>query len=284
MDSVASEGGDVESGRLAVSDPRLASFCKEADAIHKVLDWSRQTVVEVHHVFAAADLSTAPEHLSAADGKLTEVDERLAAMRARLQRIAGESKDFKRDNPYSTAVLRVRVVQYRQMCTRFVDVTKELESLRGRQRDALAQSVRRDLMRANPGVTAGEADEAMASGDTGLESAMLHEGDATAELRIQLQGVKERNADIGKLTKNMAELNTMFIDMGILVDSQQTLLNDIEYQEEEVIAQTKEAAEDLATAQIYQKAKNKKRNWCIAIVILFLLIAGIIAAKIAGAF
>lgn len=274
LDSAVDDGGgDIEGGLDEESERLMTRFNREGDAIRNVLDWSRETVGEVDRSFAVGQPSASPERLAEAGAKLDQVEEKLAAVRRRLKRIAGENKDFKRDHAGRTAVVRTRVVQYKQMGERFIDVTKGLEAVRGKHREALERSVRQDVMRANPAMTARDADDAMAAGDRGLEQAMVQDRADTAELRYQVQDVKNRNAEIGKLTRNMAELNAMFVDMGILVDGQQELLNNIEYNVEEVKETTQKATEELKTARAYQKSKKKKKCICCVVIILICIAA-----------
>jgi t-SNARE complex subunit (syntaxin) len=275
VDSVVSNAGadDVEGGLDPESERLMTRFNKEADAIRNVLEWSRGTVADVDRSFAVGQSSASPDRLAEAGAKLDQVEDKLAAVRKRLKRIAGENKDFKRDHGNRTAVVRTRIIQYKQMGQRFIDVTKELERVRGKHRDALSRSVQQDVMRANPGMTPREADDAMAAGDRGLDSVMYADRADTTELRYQVEDIKNRNAEIHKLTRNMAELNTMFVDMSILVEGQQELLNNIEYNVEEVQETTKAAAEELVGARKYQKAKNRKKCWCMIICLLIVVAA-----------
>lgn len=274
VDSVVSDGGgDIEGGLDPESERLMTRFNKEADAIRNVLDWSRDTVTEIDGSFDIGHPSASPERLAEAVVKLDQVEDKLSAVRKRLKRIAGENKDFKRNHSDRTAVTRTRVVQYKQMGERFINITKDLERVRGKHRDAMSRSVRQDIMHANPGMSARDADDAMAAGDQGLESVMHADRAETAERRYQVEDIKNRNAEIHKLTKNMTELHTMFVDMSILVEGQQELLNNIEYNVEEVKGTTQKATEELVLARRHQKAKNKKKCWCVAICILVVVAA-----------
>lgn len=275
QDDAADDDGDVEAGLDAESERLMARFNKEADAIRNVLDWSRASVDDVARSFAAARPSTTPARLADAAAKLDLVEDKLAAVRRRLKRIAGENRDFRRDHARRTAATRARVVQYKHMGDRFLAVTKDLEAVRGRHRDALARSVRADVMAANPALTERDADAAMAAGGTRLESAMVPDRADTADLRYQVEDVKNRNAEIAKLGKNMADLNAMFVDMGILVDGQQELLNNIEYNVEEVKDTTQKATEELVLARKHQKSKKKKKCVCMIVCILICIAAAL---------
>lgn len=269
-----STGDDVEGGLDAEGERLMAKFSKEGDAIQNVLSWSETSVADVDRSFDAAGArGLRAERLAELGARLDTVEDKLAAVRKRLKRIAAENKEFKREHAGRTAVVRTRVVQYRQMGGRFIEVVKALEAVRGRHRAALESGVKADIMAANPAVSEGEAARAIAGGDRGVEDAVYAGRGATPEMRYQVQDIQSRNAEISKLAKNMAELNTMFVDMSILVDGQQELLNNIEYDVQEVKEKTEEAAEELVVARKHQKSRNKKKCWCTIICILILVAA-----------
>lgn len=272
VDSVVSDGGDVEDGLDAEGERLMSKFSKEADAIQNVLSWAETGVTDVNRSFdAAATRELGAERLGELGARLDQIEVKLSAVRTRLKRIAGENKQFKKDHAHRTAVVRARVVQYRQMGTRFIDVVKELEAVRGRHRQALERGVKRDIMAANPAATEGEAGRAIAEGDRAVERLMYADRGDSAQLRYQVEDVRARNSEIQKLAQNMAELNTMFVDMSILVDGQQELLNNIEYQVQEVKEKTEAAGEELVMARKHQKSRNKKKCWCMIISILILV-------------
>lgn len=64
--------------------------------------------------------------------------------------------------------------------------------------------------------------------------------------------------------------------MSILVESQQTLINDIEYNVQEVKADVKSAGEELVQARAHQKSKNKKKM-CVILLILIIIAIIVIA-------
>lgn len=258
-DESGEEETDVEAGLDPESERLMERFNKEADAIRNVLSWARGAVGEASRALDSG------RNLSEAGAKLDQVEGKLGAVRKRLKRIAGENKEFKRDHASRTGVMRTRVVQYKQMGEKFIKVAKDLEEARGAQAEALEEGVRKDVMAANPGMTVREADKAVQGGDRGLESAMAQSGGNTAELRYQLEDMKNRNAEIAGVQRNMQELNAMFVDMSILVEGQQELINNVEYNVEEVKVETKAAAEELVMARKHQKSRNKKKCWCMII-------------------
>lgn len=276
MDSGISEANDdVEVGLDPVSERLMDRFNKETAAIKNVLDWAHASIQEVNASFQVGAPSANPETLSMAGTRLDAVEEKLSAVRKRLKRIANENKDFKRDHANRTAAIRARVNQYKQLGQEFIDVTKELEDVRRKHRDALTRSVKADVMRANPAITEGQVDEAMANGDRGLDSVLVNSA-GNAELRNQVADIRARNAEIQKLTKGLVELQNIFTDMSILVDGQQELINNIEYNVEEVHTTTKAGVGELEIARRHQKSKTKKKFIC-CIVLILIAIAGALA-------
>jgi syntaxin 1B/2/3 len=255
----------------------MEKFAKETDAIRNVLDWAHRNLADTDASFAVGTPSASPENLSAAGARLAAVEDKLSAVRKRMRRIAGENKEFKRDHGNRTAALRSRVVQYKQLGERFIDETRTLEAVRIKHRDALARSLKSDVMAIAPGTSEAQIDAALdGNTDRGVDSVMQYAVSADEEqLRYHVQDIRERNAEIHKLTVSMQELNAMFTDMSILVDNQQDLLNTIEYNVLEVKGDTEKAVEELVIARKHQKAKNKKKIWCVIIIILIVIAAAV---------
>lgn len=240
MASEGSGSGNCESYAVVETDQRMLRFLREVGAIRNVVDWSSQTIAEVSRMFGIADLSAAPEHLSMADGKLSEVEERLTAMWPRLMRMAGENEDLKRGHGSSFAMLPTRVLQLRQICASFAEATKDLKGARRMQREALERSMRRDIVCAKRGLSAEDADEALASGDgdAELESTIFREGLICVEPELNVENAKERSAEIQKLAEDTTELEKMLSQVERLLESQQVLLDNIESHEDEVASDT----------------------------------------------
>jgi t-SNARE complex subunit (syntaxin) len=277
MDDIEAGHADPESERL------MERFNREAVAIQNVLRWSANALKDLKARFADRSATSSPAALRAAGEELDAVEQKHAAVRARLRRIAAENKEFKREHGHRTAVVRTRVVQYKQMGERFIDITRDLEALRLKHREALSRSVKDDVKRANPNVTDAQVDAAMASGDGGLESVLAtSQANSTADLRYQVADIKSRNAEIQKLTQSLAELQTMFTDMSILVEGQQELINNVEYNVQETKVATKGVVEELETARKYQKKRNKKKICICTIVAVILIVIALIVVLSVG--
>ncbi|CAI5758875.1 unnamed protein product [Candida verbasci] len=99
------------------------------------------------------------------------------------------------------------------------------------------------------------------------------------ELQYQLLLTEERNREIEQVTEGIQEINTIFKDLGQLVNQQGEQLNTIEDNILQLHGNTKQADRELHKANEYQKKKGK---WsCILLVALsiFLLIIILIAVS-----
>lgn len=263
--SNASATSDLEAGLDDESERLLHSFNREADAIDKVLVWASDKIANVRDSgrddFAAAARTT----------ELEAVESKVHAVRRRLKAMADGNKKFARENSNRPATVRTRIVRYTKLGKDFIAVTEALAGAREEHRVHLAAGVKRAVMNANPRASEREVEHALGSGTQHqLDAVLVDARSSTAQ--HQLEDIRERNKEIQKLVRSVAELNQIFQDMSILVETQQDLVNNIEYTVQEVKADVKQANEELIQARAHQKSRNKKKMWCIILSVAILLI------------
>lgn len=257
---------DIETGLIADQDAVLAKFNREAEAIDKVYAWADKSIRAVN------DSLSDPESLPTIGEKLDVIEKKLDAVRKRLKRIAGENKEFAAQKSGVPSSLRIRVSRYTKLGKDFMAVTSQLESSREAHKKVATKRMKHDILRANPNASEAHVDRALENG-TGIDTFLQTDN---SNLRYQVEDLQSRNRDIQKLSKNIVDLHQMFTDMSILVEGQQELINDIEYNVKEVKADTKKAAEELVVARKHQKSARKKKA-CICILVIVIII-GIAAA------
>lgn len=261
--------GDVETGLDAEENRELEKFRRECEAINKAIKWCEKKVqgVEASQVRGGSVVEE--------DGAVEEVESKINAVRKRLKRIAEENKEFKSENAGRVGMVRVRVVQHTRLAKAFMEVVGELERVKEVRRGGL----KRGLVGRVRGVVGegavGEAEVERAIDEGRVE--MLVEERGGVEARYQLEDVRSRNREIKKVGKKMEELHQMFVDMSIIVDGQQDLLNQIEYNVQEAAPAVKNAAGQLEIAREHQKKKRKKIICLIiTLIVLILVIVGIV--------
>lgn len=269
--SSADNHNDIEAGLDPEANQVLSAFNREADAIDNVYDWARKALTKISNTL---DTDNSPAATKSVGDQLDTVENKLNAVRKRLKRIAGENKTIAQSGTSATSSLRMRIARYTKLGKDFMNITSDIETLRGRHKSLLAADVKRDILATNPDVTERQVDRAIESGAP-LETVMDVDNSA---MRHQIEDLRARNQDIQKLSKSIVELHQMFTDMSILVEGQQELINDIEYNVKQVKQSAKKGAEELVEARRHQKSARKKKM-CITILVI-IIIVGVAAAII----
>lgn len=258
---------DIESGRDPDADAALAKFNREADAIDKVYVWANKSIQTINSSMSD------PDALPSVSAQLDTIDTKLDAVRKRLKRIATENKELAASQTAPPATMRIRVSRYTKLGNDFMAIVSSMEKARETHKSLAANALKRDIMRANPMASENQVQHAMDDPDQ-LDAVMQTDNPV---LRHQYEDLRSRNRDIQNLSKNIVELHQMFTDMSILVEGQQELINDIEYNVKEVKADTRKAADELVVALQHQRSARKKKI-CICVIITGIIIA--IAAAI----
>lgn len=246
-------GRDLESGLGERETRALAHFQEECGRISAVIQWANE------RLGTGADLG--------------EMERKVEAVRARLKRIAEENKRFRKEHPEHPAVVRTRIVQHTQLARAFMDLVGKLEQAKETHRATVRRELRNDVRRIAPHLGDAEAEQAI---DQGRVEQVLVQRERGVT-RHQLDSIRARNAQFTQLEKSVTALHQMFTDMSIIVDGQQDLLNDAEYNVEQALPRIRNAAGELEIARTHQKRRRKKVICLIVLlIILVLVIVGII--------
>lgn len=249
---------------------RVCPAPTQIDAMDKAVVWvaDRTTSVDNGEVAAPA----VPDLLNTCKDKL-------AAVRRRLDRVAKENRAFAAANPNATGESKLRVNTHTGLVQRFITTAGALQSTSSTHAATASTSVTSSLRALAPGAAEADVQAALGPGRGADEAVdrLVSTADAArrVELRGQVEDLRARNADIGKLAGSLAELHAMFVDMGLLVNQQTELLNSIEANVEKTKVETVKANEELVSARAYQKKKRKKIV-CVVILVLAILAAVLI--------
>lgn len=259
---------DIEAGLREEQDAVLAKFTPEADAIEKVYAWANETFPVVDSMLDD------PAALPTASQKLDLIEKKLEAVRKRLKRLARENKEIAASGNAPPASLRIRISRYTKLGRDFMDLTERSKSLQEKHKEVATRVVKKEIMEVDPTVSEARVDQALETGAP-LENVLDVNNVA---MQHQIDDLHARNEDIQKLTQSIVELHQMFTDMSILVEGQQELINNIEYNVKEVKHDTKKATEELVEARRHQKSARKKK--LIIGIIIFVIIVAVALAII----
>lgn len=268
------EVGPGGSAAAAGAGPGFEKFRREIDAMDKAVVWVATQTTAVNN--GEIPPPSIPVLLNTCKDKL-------AAVRRRLDRVAKENRAFAAANPNSTGESKLRVNTHTGLVQRFITTAGSLQSTSAAHASTASTSVASSMRALAPGAAEADVQAALGSGRGGDAAVdrLVSTADAArrVELRGQIEDLRARNADIGKLAGSLTELHAMFVDMGLLVNQQTELLNNIEANVEKTKVETVKANEELVSARAYQKKKRKK-IFCIVILVLAILAAVLIPVLI----
>jgi syntaxin 1B/2/3 len=92
--------------------------------------------------------------------------------------------------------------------------------------------------------------------------------------------VKERHEAIQNIERQMVELAQLFKDLDQIVQQQEPLVADIEAKGEEIRENVTKGNEEIGTAIVSARARNRKKWWCFLIVIIILIIIAVVVVVV----
>jgi t-SNARE complex subunit (syntaxin) len=199
-----------------------------------------------------------------------------------LQRLKEETDSLKaKSQTKHASEVRIRENLCSTLTRKFVDVMKDYQSVQNKYKTEIKKKVKRQVQIAKPDATSEEIDAVFkAGGGSGdvLRTAIM-KGGAADSINNAYMNVADKYADVLALEHSVVELNQMFVDFALLVETQGALLDQIEHN-------VKEAGEyiDEGNKQLENSVDLMKSVWCmrICIVAIILVVVGIIAALIAA--
>jgi len=258
-------GANVESDRL------LDKFNKEISAIDRVIVWSNGVINQPPTVDTAQRTQD-----------LNDVEVKLKSVRKRLKNMAGANKVFSNEHSHLPSTVHMRLVRYKKTSQDFITLTGKLSDTWESHRVVVSREMKRDIMSVNPRVSEREVDSAIRSGQQARLEDVLDVGDNNREAaRHQLEDIRMRNMDLQNLMANVAELNQAFQEMSILVEQQQDLINNVEFNIEDSKKDAKKAGDELHIAHNHQKRNRKMKIACAIVVFIIIgIILAIILSKV----
>lgn len=239
---------DIETG-LPTADPedfdtRTQNVTEQIDAINKII-YSRHTTAS----------------------KLRRADDIVSAVRSQLSFLAEQNRQLAKAKSVGPATLRIRVTRFGKLAKDFTVVLVSLEEARETVRKNISNDIVDDVVANDPSLERAYVKDAIQRGD--LQTVL-----DTSEQRHQLQDLLERNRELEHITGSVLVLKELFTELQYLTEKQQSLINDIEHNVENVKEDVKNADGQLVQAERYKRRITKMK---ITILVIVLTIIAIIA-------
>jgi len=270
---------DLESGIAmgAGGSAFMNSFFGEVEEVKKLMKTIRQNIQQIEQNHGECLTAISSEQGREANQRLEhlmkETNRAAQEVRKKLKAMDTENKDFQRHNEGASEA-RIRSNMHGTLTRKFVDLMAEYQEIQTKYKNKYRERVERQCRIVKPNMTKEEIDAAF-DPDSGespeIFTQQILQGPGVATARNALADIQERHRDIMKLEASIQELNQLFLDMSVLVESQGELLDQIEYTVAQSVNYTGKAVEELQQASKYQK-KVRKKMCCIIVVLLVILI------------
>jgi syntaxin 16 len=196
------------------------------------------------------------------------ITEKFHKCQARLKKIAVQGNASIRDMPESEKVLRLNVMRSRANELR--EMSKRFHTV---QRNYLSAVTRVEQVSSQLNVFDEE------NRDVGADLAFLTQGRAfTPEQMMRLKSwegeTEQRTREIQQIMKSVQELASLFNDLSVLIIEQGSLLDRIDYNVEQTVANLESAQEHLNKAHKHQKASSTAL--CIIVLVILIVVCGFI--------
>eukprot|EP00252_Welwitschia_mirabilis_P015225 TRINITY_DN3348_c0_g1_i1.p1 TRINITY_DN3348_c0_g1~~TRINITY_DN3348_c0_g1_i1.p1 ORF type:complete len:309 (+),score=81.75 TRINITY_DN3348_c0_g1_i1:338-1264(+) len=284
----ASGDNDLEAGMSSAtntSDLGMEEFFKRVKDIEKLIDKltkQLQKLQEAHEESKSVTKASAMKAIKHRMEKdVDEVGKIARSIKQKLDSLDAENVANRRKPgcEKGTSVDRSRMTMTVTLKKKLKDRMSEFQTLRQNIQDEYREVVERRIFT----VTGKRADEETIDQliETGnseqiFQKAIQEQG--RGQVMDTLAEIQERHDTVKDIEKKLLDLNQIFLDMAVLVESQGDMLDNIE-------SQVSNAVDHVQSGTVaLQKAKHLQRNtrkWmCIAIVILLIIVAIIIVAVV----
>lgn len=166
---------------------------------------------------------------------------------------------------------------------KFAEVLQNYQKAQTEYADKLKAKMAQKVKIVKPDATEEQIEQAIENGQVEkmFQQSTLDSQFLTAQAKNALAYVQDRHRDIVAIEASVKELNRLFIDMAIMVESHGEILGHIEDNVGSAIMSTKEGTEHMRQAVIAQKKGRKKMY--IIILILIVVVIILIGGSVGGA-
>eukprot|EP01112_Ceratiomyxa_fruticulosa_P001345 TRINITY_DN1140_c0_g1_i2.p1 TRINITY_DN1140_c0_g1~~TRINITY_DN1140_c0_g1_i2.p1 ORF type:complete len:268 (+),score=45.88 TRINITY_DN1140_c0_g1_i2:303-1106(+) len=166
---------------------------------------------------------------------------------------------------------------------KFAEVIRQYSTVQTDYKDKVKQRLAQKYKIVKPEATAEEIDEAIEEGtvDKVFQMQLMDQAGLTTQAKNALSYIQDRHRDIVVLESSIRELNQLFNDMAVLVESQGAILDTVEKDVYSAVGDTEAGTRNLREA-IAQQKKSRTKMIVLAVVLIIVVII-ILASSITAA-
>jgi len=252
----------------------MTGFLKEIQYLQSEIEKLKVLVDTIEHLHSQQLLPGTEVNLDevneAVDQNVSDVSKQLSLVKRHIKKI--DEANEKIDSQTQDA--QIRVSQTATCRKRFLDTAKRYQEVQQKHRQRFRDRLVREYKIAHPDATSEEVDEALSEEGMNVFADEVLHSTRYGEAKGVLKAVQERHEDVKKIEKTILELNSLFQEMAVAVESQGGLINSIEHSVTNAALYTEEATVHLDKAIEYRKSSRRKLYILTCICCVLLLIVG----------
>ncbi|EKG17077.1 hypothetical protein MPH_05767 [Macrophomina phaseolina MS6] len=148
---------------------------------------------------------------------------------------------------------------------RLKSTINKFQEVESKFRKELQESQARQYRIVRPDATDDEVKQAIEDPEAQIFSQALMQSDRRGQAQSALRAVEGRHKEIQKIEQQMVELAQLFQDLNEIVVQQEPLVENIEQKGEEVRDNVVKANEEIDTAIVSARSRNRKKWYCLGI-------------------
>ncbi|XP_029111540.1 syntaxin-1A-like isoform X4 [Scleropages formosus] len=212
-----------EDDEVAVSVERrfMDEFFEQVEEIRGFIDTLSEKVEEVKRKHSAILASPNPDEKTKAELEqlMTDIKKLANKVRSKLKSI--EQTIEQQEGTNRSADLRIRKTQHSTLSRKFVEVMSEYNATQSDYRERCKGRIQRQLEITGRNTTNEELESMLESDNPAIfTSGIIMDSNITQQA---MNEIETRHTEIIKLENSIRELHDMFMDMAMLVESQQEL-------------------------------------------------------------
>jgi syntaxin 1B/2/3 len=204
----------------------------------------------------------------------TTINELVKGGHARLETITKNTAAMKKtpeDEQHNAGVIRIQQNQHAHLLKMYMNAVKEYQAAQKENEQAYVDQTKRQIM-----TKMREADGSTISAERAQELALEAIEQGTENVLFQqakdtLARIVETRNDIYRIEQSMRELNQLFQDLAVLVNSQQESMDIILLNVEASVTYVKKGRAELKIAKDHAKKGSKKFRWLLVIVFVVIM-------------
>jgi len=290
MKNMRSSDSDIESGGEPAADEEstaeLNDFFSQVEEIKEAMAQITENIATMKGLYSKLLTATSTEDAQELRQKVGEVrsatDKIAQQMRIKMKKMRKENDDFEKSHDNDPSLVKIRSNMHGTLVRKFLDLMQEYQAMLTKYDKKFRDKAYKEVQIVAPDASPEDIDEVLESGEEAIFQKHIMEDRKHAKAKQTLDYLKEKHNDLLALEKSITELNQLFMDMAILVETQGDLIDQIEFSVMNSKAFTEKAVVTLQeTAKIVTNTRKKKV--CIVItVILIILVIVVVIAVVSG--